>query len=95
MGGQNVWICLGKRGPRNHGQQMAQHFSRLVGAQYGRPERVDCFWKTKSPKPRVAMGATLFQASWDSVWEAKMVGYFQENKVPEITSSNGRSTFPG
>ena len=59
-GGQNAWISLGRRGPRSHGQQRAQHFSRLVGAQCGKPE---CF-------P-------------------------EENKVPEATSSEGRSTSPG
>ena len=76
-------------------EQRAQHFSTLVGAQYGKQERLDCLRKTRSPKPRVAKGAALFQASWNSVSEARMLGFLKGNEVPEAAGSKGRSTLPG
>ena len=85
MGGQNAWISIRKRNPRGQGYLRVEHFSKLVGAQYGKPECLDFLSKTRSPRPRVSESATLFQASWSSVWEARMLGFPSENQVTEAT----------
>ncbi len=64
-----------------------KHFSKLVGAQYGRPECLGFLRETRSPRPRVVESAVLFQASWSSEWEARMFGFPFDNEVPEATGS--------